>query len=186
MTMYSTARVLLRRLSVAKFSVNAGRLDPYKGFKFRVKWDGQSIVGVSRVSGLNRSTEVTTIRGGDDPSSSIKMPGRTEYEAIALTRRVTHDPAFEQWANKVWQDKSQTSGEATLADFRKNITIELLNEAGQLVLAYNVFRCWPSNYSALAELDANTSVVAVQSITLQSEGWERDANVVEPTEPRLD
>jgi phage tail-like protein len=184
--MYSTARTLLRRLSVAKFSVNAGRLDPYKGFKFRVKWDGQYIAGVSRVSGLNRSTEVTTIREGADPSSSIKMPGRTEYDAITLSRGVTHDPAFEQWANKVWQVKSQVGGEASLADFRKDITIELLNEAGQLVLAYNVFRCWPSNYSALVELDANTSVLAIESITLQNEGWERDVAVTEPTEPRLD
>ena len=67
---------------MASFSVNATRFDPYKNFKFRVKWDGRYVAGVSKVGSLKRTTEVVKHRDGGDPSSSRKSPGRTEYEAI--------------------------------------------------------------------------------------------------------
>jgi len=44
-------------------------------------------------------------------------------------------------------------------DFRKDIIIDMFNEAGQLVLSYKVFRCWVSNIRV------------------------RDTAVTEPTEP---
>ena len=87
---------------MAQFSVNPQRFDPYKNFKFRVKWDGHYVAGVSKVRSLKRTTEVVKHRDGGDPSSSRKSPGRTEYEPITLERGVTHDVEFEQWANKVW------------------------------------------------------------------------------------
>ncbi|UCE46193.1 MAG: phage tail protein, partial [Phycisphaerales bacterium] len=59
---------------------------------------------------------------------------------------------------------------------------EVYNEAGQLVLAYKVYRCWVSSYQALPELDANANEVAIESIVLQNEGWERDTDVSEPVE----
>ena len=117
------------------------------------------------------------------PRTTRKSPGRTEYEAITLERGVTHDPAFEQWANKVWNYGAGLGTEVSLKDFRKDITLELYNEAGQKVIAYNIFRCWVSEYVALPDLDANAAVVAIQRITLENEGWERDPAVVEPTEP---
>ena len=73
--------------------------------------------------------------------------------------------------------------EVSLADFRKDIVLELLNEAGQVVLAYKIFRCWPSEYQALPELDANAAAIAIQMLKLESEGWERDVSVGEPSEP---
>jgi phage tail-like protein len=76
--------------------------------------------------------------------------------------------------------------EVSLKDFRKDITIELYNEAGQKVIAYNVYRCWVSEYQSLPELDANGNAVAIQSITLQNEGWERDVSVAEPTEAQFE
>ena len=85
---------------MAQFSVNPQRFDPYKNFKFRVKWDGRYVAGVSKVSMLKRTTEVVKHREGGDPSTRRKSPGRTEYDAITLERGVTHDVAFEQWANK--------------------------------------------------------------------------------------
>jgi phage tail-like protein len=170
-----------------EFKVNAYRYDPYKNFRFRVKWDGRYVAGVSKVSGLTRTTEVVTYREGGDPSSVRKSPGQTSYEAITLERGVTHDEEFERWANKVWDYSHSTSSNpqnlVSLADFRKSITIELYNEAGQLVIAYNVYRCWVSEYNALPELDASGSAVAIQSIKLENEGWERDLSVVEPKEP---
>ncbi|MFN3616317.1 MAG: phage tail protein [Rubrimonas sp.] len=168
---------------MAQFSVNARRLDPYKNFKFRVRWDGRYVAGVSKVSEMKRTTEVIKHRSGGDPSTSFKAPGRTEYEPITLERGVTHDLEFEQWANKVWNHGSGLGGEVSLQDFRKDIVIELLNEAGQVVLAYGVFRAWVSEFVALPELDANANAVAIAKLKIEHEGWERDYAVVEPAEP---
>jgi len=166
-----------------QFAVNPTRFDPYKNFKFRVKWDGRYVAGITRVSALRRVTEVVEHREGGDPSTARKSPGRTRFEPILLERGVTHDTEFEEWANKVWRHGAALGNEASLKDFRKDVIIELYNEAGQLVIAYRVFRCWVSEFQALPDLEANTSNVAIQSITLQNEGWERDEEVVEPQEP---
>jgi phage tail-like protein len=168
---------------MAQFSVNAQRFDPYKNFKFRVKWDGRYVAGVSKVGALKRTTEVVKHRDGGDPSTSRKSPGRTEYDAITLERGVTHDVDFEQWANKVWNSGSGLGSEVSLRDFRKDVIIEMYNEAGQLAIAYKVFRCWVSEYQALSDLDANANAVAIAHIKLENEGWERDQAVTEPTEP---
>jgi phage tail-like protein len=167
---------------MAEFTVNASRHDPYKNFKFRVKWDGQYVAGVSKIGALRRTTEVVEHREGGDPSMWRKSPGRTQFDAITLERGVTHDTAFEQWANKVWLLGAPPGGEVALKDFRKDITIDMFNEAGQLVLSYKVHRCWVSDYQALPELDANGNAVAIEHIKLENEGWERDTSVVEPQE----
>ena len=138
---------------------------------------------MSKVGGLKRSTEVVKHRDGGDPSSSRKSPGRTEYDAISIERGVTHDREFEQWANKIWNFGSGLGAEVSLRDFRKDIIIELYNEAGQLAIAYKVFRCWVSEYQAQADLDANANAVLIQHIKLENEGWERDYEVAEPSEP---
>ncbi|MBS0587237.1 phage tail protein [Nitrosomonas sp.] len=168
---------------MAQFTVNAQRFDPYKNFKFRVRWDGRYVAGVSKVSALKRTTEVVKHREGGDPSSSRKSPGRTEFEAITLERGVTHDQDFEKWANKVWNFASGLGAEVSLKDFRKDIIIELYNEAGQLAVAYKLFRCWVSEFQALPDLDANANAVAIARLKLENEGWERDYEVVEPSEP---
>jgi phage tail-like protein len=170
---------------MAQFSVNVNpqRFDPYKNFKFRVKWDGKYVAGVSKCSALKRTTEVVKHREGGDPSSSRKSPGRTEYEAITLERGVTHDKEFEQWANKVWNFGSGLGAEVSLKDFRKDLILEVYNEAGQLAIGYNVFRCWVSEFQSLADLDANANAVNIQHLKLENEGWERDISVSEPSEP---
>jgi phage tail-like protein len=168
---------------MAQFTVNAQRFDPYKNFKFRVKWDGKYVAGVSKVSTLKRTTEVVKHREGGDPSTSRKSPGRTEFDAITLERGVTHDPEFELWAGKVWNFGAGLGSEVSLQDFRKDIIIEMYNESGQPVISYHVFRCWVSEYQAQPDLDANANAVAIQHIKLENEGWTRDISVVEPTEP---
>lgn len=168
---------------MVEFSVNPQRFDPYKNFKFRVRWDNRYVAGISKVGALKRSTEVVEHRVGGDSSTSRKSPGRSKFEAIMLERGVTHDPEFEAWAAKVWNVESGLGAEVSLADFRKDITIEMYNEAGQLAIAYQVFRCWVSEYQALPELDANANAVAIQTIKLENEGWIRDVEVTEPTEP---
>lgn len=168
---------------MAEFTVNPKRFDPYKNFKFRVKWDGRYVAGVSKVSGLRRTTEVIRHREGGDPSTSRKSPGVTEFAPITLERGVTHDPEFENWANKVWSLGAGPGAEVSLKDFRKDIVLELSNEAGQIVIAYKIYRCWVSEYEILAELDANANAVAIEHVTLENEGWERDQSVKEPVEP---
>ncbi len=168
---------------MAKFTVNANRFDPYKNFKFRVKWDGRYVAGVSKVSALKRTTEMVEHREGGDPSTSRKSPGRTKYEPVTLERGVTHDLEFERWANKVWNFGAGLGLEVSLKDFRKDISIEVYNEAGQKVIAYNLFRCWVSEYQSLPDLDANANAIAIQTLKLEHEGWERDVSVTEPSEP---
>lgn len=170
---------------MVQFSVNPERFDPYKNFKFRIKWDGRYVAGVSKVSALKRSTEVVEHREGGDPSTSRKSPGRTKYEPITLERGVTHDPEFENWANKVWNFGAGLGSEVSLKDFRKDIILEVYNEAGQLAIAYKIYRCWVSEYQALPDLDANANAVAIQTLKLENEGWERDTSVTEPEESTL-
>ena len=170
---------------MAQFSVNPNRFDPYKNFKFRVKWDGRYVAGVSKVSALKRTTELVEHREGGEPSTTRKSPGRSTFEAITLERGVTHDTEFEAWASKVWNFDGGPGAESSLADFRKDIIIDLFNEAGQKVLSYRVYRCWVSEYQALPELDANANAVAIQTLKLENEGWERDVEVQEPAEASL-
>ncbi|MCY1281423.1 hypothetical protein D9M69_319490 [compost metagenome] len=170
---------------MAQFAVNTHRFDPYKNFKFRIKWDGRYVAGVSKVGALKRTTEVVEHREGGDPSTSRKSPGRTKYEAITLERGVTHDLEFEAWANKVWHVGTGLGAEVSLKDFRKDLILEVYNEAGQVVLAYKIYRCWVSEFQAMPDLDANANAIAIQTLKLENEGWERDPEVSEPTEPVL-
>jgi phage tail-like protein len=168
---------------VAEHPANPTRHDPYKNFKFRVMWDGRYVAGISKVSALRRTTDMVEHREGGDPSTSRKSPGRSHFEAITLERGVTHDGEFEQWANKVWNFGGGPGVESSLQDFRKNVIIDVFNEAGQKVISYKVYRCWVSEYQALPELDANANAVAIQTLKLENEGWERDESVDGPLEP---
>lgn len=168
------------------------RYDPYRNFRFRVLWDGKYVAGVSKVSALTRTTQVVKHRPAGDPSTPLRMPGQSEYEAITLERGITNDAAFLQWANKVWDYRNATGNDAqdgtsnqtvSLQDYRKDIILELYNEAGQKVLAYKIYRCWPSEFTALPELDANGDAVAIQRLKLENEGWERDTSGEDVTDP---
>ncbi|MBN1875037.1 MAG: phage tail protein [Anaerolineae bacterium] len=165
---------------MAQLSVKTYRFDPYKNFKFRIKWDGKYVAGVSKITALKRSTEPVSHREGGDPSTARVSPGAWKFEPITLERGITHDPEFEKWANLIYH----TDGDAaiSLKNFRKDIIIELLNEQGVVAKAYKVYRCWVSEYQTLPELDANANVVAIESLVLQNEGWERDTEAPEPTE----
>lgn len=165
---------------MAQFSVNVGRIDPYKNFKFRVKWDGKVVAGVSKVSALKRTTEVVSHREGGDISTQRHSPGASKFEPITLERGITFDPEFEKWANLVYS--TEGDGAVSLAKFRKDIYIEMLNLQGTVVRAYRVFRCWISEYTALPELDANANGISFETIVLQNEGHERDEAVVEVAE----
>jgi phage tail-like protein len=161
---------------VAQSSVNAQRFDPYKNFKFRMKWEGRYVAGFSKATALKRTAEVVRRREGGDTPSSRKSRGRSEFDPITLERGVTHDTEFERWANTVW-DVGSALGAQVSEGFRKDVIIEIYNEAGQLVLSYRVFRSWVSEFQATADLDANANAVEIQHIKLENEGCERDPHV---------
>ena len=165
------------------FVVNAQRVDPYKNFKFRVLWDGKAVLGISKCGALKRTTEVVKHRSGGDNSHDHKSPGRSSFEGVSMERGVTHDLEFEKWANKVHSYQGDASMD--LAGYKKDLTLEVMNERGQVALRYFMFRCWVSEYQALPDLDANANAIAIQHIKLELEGWERDAEVVEPSEPSI-
>ena len=166
---------------MVQFSVNTHRFDPYKNFKFRVKWDGRYVAGVSKVGALKRTIEVVTHREGGDPSTPRHSPAATKFEPISLERGVTHDTDFQNWADLVFNIQGDAA--MSLRNFRKDLYIELLNEQGTVVKAYKVYRCWISEYQAVPELDANGNGIAFESITGENEGWERDLAVGDPAEP---
>lgn len=166
---------------MAEFTVNTHRIDPYKNFKFRVTWDGRVIPGISKVSPLLRTTETVRHREGGDLSRMVTSPGKTRFEPITLERGVTHDTAFEDWANQVFNVEGDAA--VSLKGFRQDLVISLFNLSGQLVKSYFVFRCWVSEYQALSELDATGETsVAIERIVLQHDGWQRDKDVVEVEE----
>src|SRR5262249_57599712 len=124
--------------------------------------------------------EVVEHGEGGDRSRGRKSPGRNKFEAITLERGVTHDAEFEKWANKVWQVGAGLGAEVSLKDFRKDINLEVYNEAGQLALAYKIYPCWGSEYQALPGLDAHPHPVAVQHIQPGNQGSGSDTPVPEP------
>jgi phage tail-like protein len=171
---------------VAIFPANPHRLDPYKNFKFRLYFSDAGTVpvaGISKVTALKRTTEVVEHRDGGDPSTERKSPGRTKFDAITFERGVTQDAEFEAWANRVWLTGAAPGSESLLKSFRRDLILELMNEAGQPVMKYKIFRCWVSEFQALPDLDANTNAIALQSVKVENEGWERDASFEEPAEP---
>ncbi len=165
---------------MAQFTVNTHRFDPYRNFKFRIKWDNKYVAGLSKCGALKKITEVTQWREGGDPSASRQLPGKTKFDAITMEAGVTHDTTFEEWANLV--HNYQGDAAMSLKNFRKDVTIDVFNEANQKVLSYNVYRCWVSEYQALPQLDASGNAVMIQTLKLENEGWERDASVAEPSE----
>lgn len=165
---------------MAQFTVNTHRFDPYRNFKFRIKWDNEYVAGLNKCSALKRTTEMVEWREAGDPSHGRKLPGKTSYDAITLEQGVTHDTRFEEWANLV--NNFQGDAAMSLRNFRKNVTIEVCNLQGSVVMAYNVHRCWVSEYQALPELDAAGNAVMIRTIKLENEGWERDSAVAEPLE----
>jgi phage tail-like protein len=170
---------------------SARRYNPYKNFKFQIKFDGSTdtVAGASKMTALKRTTEVIKHREGGDPSTSRKFPGRTEYEAITLERGVTHDTDFEVWANKVWFHEGGLGKEVSLKDFKRNLTIEVLNESGTVSIRYYIFNAFVTEYQALPDLDANANAVAIEHIKFEYEGWQKDDSLAEPdpaqfTEPQ--
>jgi phage tail-like protein len=146
-------------------------VDPYHGYTFRVRWDGRVVAGITSVSALKRSTQVVEYREGGNTGATRKLPGVTGFEPITLERGISHDADFEAWARLVAGSTEQQVA------FRKEVRIEIYDAGGRLALAYDVHRCWPSDYVAIHGLEAGSECTLIQSLTLQNEGWDRDTSI---------
>lgn len=168
-------------MAAPMFPVNAHRYDPYRTFMFQVVIDGKPVAGLKKMSVLKKSTEAVKWRSAGDPAHERVMPGGTSYEPVTLEQGLTHDPVFESWANLV--NNIQGNAAMSLVNYRKDIVINVLNLQGTVAMSYKLYRAWVSEFQALPEFDAGTmNAVGIQTITVQHEGWERDASVAEPTE----
>jgi phage tail-like protein len=162
------------------FSVNSHRIMPYMNFRFLVLFGGEVVAGASKVSGLKQTVEVVEHRHGGDASTKRKQPGLSTFEPITIERGISFDTEFEEWATMVYS--TEGPGAVSLLNFRRDITIELYNLQGVKVRAWNAFRCWVSEFTAVPELDANGNAIAFETIVLQNEGFARDLAVVEQME----
>jgi len=168
---------------MAQFVANAAyRFDPYKNYKFRIKWDGQYVAGLSKSTPLKRTSQVIKHREGGDPNNPHKGIGTLDYDAITLSRGITHDTAFEDWANLAFLHGAGMGAEMKLKSFRKDLILDIFDESGTKVISYQIFRCWVSEYTAVPDMDSNANAVAIQTIKIENEGWQRDVAVTEPTE----
>ena len=147
------------------YGANAPRIDPYQNFKFRVKWDGRYVAGVSHVSALRRTTDIVEYREGGGDTLPRRIPGATRYDPITLHRGVTYDREFETWAN------GSAGGGARVP--LKEVVIELFDEGGQMFSSYKAWGCWVSQYQALPDLDITGSAVLIEALRLECEGWQR-------------
>ena len=162
---------------MARLNASTNRLDPYRTFRFRVKWDGQYVAGLTKMGALKRTTEMVEYHEAGVNITSRKLPGKTSFQAVSLEAGLTYDTAFEDWANLVNDFASHSI--TSLGEFRKNITVDVFNEAGSKALSYNLYRCWVSEYQALPDLDAGANAVAITTIKLEYEWFERDLAVNE-------
>lgn len=167
-------------MATTGFTVNTHRIDPYKNFKFRVVMDGKVVLGVSKVGALKRTTEVVKHRSGGDNSFDHKSPGRTSYEPVTMERGITHDRAFRDWAAQVHSYQGDPSMD--LVNYKKDLTLEVLNERGQVAIRYFLYRCWVSSCTEVPDLDANANATAIESLTIEYEGHLRDESTTEPSE----
>ena len=142
------------------------------------------MAGVSKCGALKRTTDVVEHREGGDPSTSRQISGPDQIRRyLARARRHSRYRVRKVGQQSLGLRQRSRARKFSLADFRKEIIIDVFNEAGQKVLSYKVYRCWVSEFQALPDLDANAGAVAIQHIKLENEGWERDLDVVEPKEP---
>ena len=164
------------------FTVNTSRFDPYKNYRFLVYFGTSTnpVAAVSKVSALKRSSDaIDYMEGGN--GIILKGLGRTKYDPITMERGITFDTDFEVWANAA-QILNSGSPSTSLANLRKEIRIVLLNEAAQPVHQYKVHRCWVSEFQSLPDLDASQNGVAIETIKIENEGWERDLSLTEAKE----
>lgn len=149
----------------------ASSFDPFRKFKFRIKIDDKVVAGLTKCSALTVSVASQEFRSGEMDSFKQKLPGQASFEHITLEQGMTNNTVFETWATAMsnFLGNKGTDAEKTPESFRKDVDIEIYNLNNEKVKSYRVFNCWVSKYT-VADLDANSSDVLIQTLELQNEG----------------
>ena len=141
------------------------RLDPYNGYNFSVELDGLTRAGFRDCSGLESSTTATDYREGTDRVLSVrKLPGLHTHGDVTLSRGLTADDKLWKWREKVMNGQVE----------RHNISISLLDDVGAPRITWNLFECWPTQWTG-PSFDAANDAVAVEQLVLTYERIEVDA-----------
>ena len=154
------------------FTATALTYDPYRKFKFLVKWEGQYVMAVHKVSSITKSIDAIDWRTGGDSNFGAKVPGLTKWEPITLERGLSADAAFQKWMIEVNRyTKAGGQENEAVHNFRKNLQIEMYDLQNDLVMTINVYNAWPSKLT-IADFDAKANELAIEHIELQNEGWD--------------
>ncbi|HEX2330569.1 MAG TPA: phage tail protein [Candidatus Angelobacter sp.] len=155
----------------------ASQFDPYRTFKFRVRFGDTTVAGITKVSALTRTVTPNELKEGGDLLAPRHNPGGVRYEDVVLEKGLTASNEFEEWANAVLQLQNDPG---SVTGFKRTVYIDVFDLKGnpqdrkaQPIASYKLNRCWITRYSALPELDASSGGVGIQSVTLSHEGWER-------------
>jgi phage tail-like protein len=134
---------------------NAQRFDPYKSFKFHLKWDGKVVAGANKANGLPPPSPHTA----DQPAAAGSPPNRNKYEPITLESGVTHDSAFQTWANQTRHPQKTT----------QSLVLESYDESGRKLRTWNLQNCRVLEFEALPDPDAGAHACSIQRLVLQTE-----------------
>ncbi len=142
----------------------ADRLDPYNGYNFSVELDGITRAGFRECSGLENSQNAGEYREGTDKNLAVrKLPGLVTHSDITLSRGVTSDSKLWEWREKVMTGNVE----------RHDISIILLDDNGNAKITWNLFDCWPRQWTG-PSLNATTDDLAVEQLVLACERVEVD------------
>jgi phage tail-like protein len=142
----------------------ADRLDPYSGYNFSVELDGITRAGFRECSGLENSQNAGEYREGTDKNLSVrKLPGLVTHSDITLSRGITADSKLWEWREKAMKGNVE----------RHDISITLLDNSGNAKVTWNLFACWPRQWTG-PSLNATADDLAVEQLVLACERIEVD------------
>lgn len=136
------------------------RIDPFRGFNFRVEIDGLTVAAFSEVSGLTAEGDPVDYREGTDPVNNVrKLVGLRKYANLMFKRGYVQDNTLWQWYQRIANGQPD----------RRNGSVVLMNEAHQDVMRWNFENAWINKIEGPG-LNATSNEVAVESMELVHEG----------------
>ncbi len=143
---------------------------PIPKFHFQVEWGENFRIGFTEVSGLDFETEVIEYREGNSKKyNKTKQPGLTKFSNITL-KRGTFEGDFDYY--KEWRKTYFfQEGNKTGSQYRRTVTIKLLNESHEAIITWKLLNAWPSKIQS-TDLKADGNEVAIETMELVHEGLE--------------
>ncbi len=141
---------------------------PLPKFHFRVEWGSDFRMGFTEVSGLDFETEVIEYREGSSKKyNKSKQPGLTKYSNVTLKRGTFEGDFdfFKEWKKTFFFQEGNDTG----SQYRRPISIKLLNEVHEPIITWNLENAWPSKVQS-TDLKADANEVSIETMELVHEG----------------